>query len=387
VAALCDTDVTGARRRLHALAEANLIEETAEQRWAMHDLVRLYAKELAETDRREVQRGYLADQAFERLLGYYLATCDQARRLLHPPRDDLDFAAAHRRPARPALTRTEHALAWFEAEWPNLTALLDITVAADRPAEGWQLVALASHYLTTRGRYPDWSHWAHTGLAAARAAGDRAGEALMLIVLATARTRYGHAADALTDARNALRVATEVGDSRLIRAALGNVAGGLYWQGRLPEALACDQESYRLSVAAGDRMGQAHALNNMSQVERELDRRTEAAAHARAAVELFGEIGDSAHHLMALNNLIELCLDLGRADEAEPLVRRALVLSASGPPGLQEAFTRELFGRVLLAKGDPAAVDELRAALSLSEEVSAPRVADLRALLDDLTPD
>jgi tetratricopeptide (TPR) repeat protein len=282
------------------------------------------------------------------------------------------------------LARAEHALAWFEAEWVNLTALLDATVAADRHAEAWQLVALGSHYLTTRGRYPEWSHWAHTGLASARAAGDSSGEALMLIVLATARTRYGQAADALADARNALRVATELGDSRLIRTALGNVAGGLYWQGRLPEALACDQESYRLSVAADDRMGQAHALNNMAQVERELDRHTEAAEHARAAAELFAGIGDDGHHLMALNNLVELHLDAGRADEAEPLVRQALVLSATGRPDLQQAFARELHGRVMLAKGDPGAAEELRAALALTESLAAPRAAQLRELVAGL---
>jgi tetratricopeptide (TPR) repeat protein len=384
VAALCDTDLPGAIRRLHALAEANLVEETAEHRFGMHDLVRLYAAELAETDRREAHRDHVADRAVRRLLDYYLATCDRARRLLYPPRDDLDFA--DRRIALPPLAGPADALAWFDAEWSNLAALLADTVAAERHRIAWQLVELVSHYLTTQARYPEWSFWANTGLAAARAAGDRDGEALMLIVLATARTRYGQAEDALRDAREALRVATEINDSQLIRTALGNVAGGLYWLGRLPEALSCDQESYRLSVAAGDRMGQAHALNNMSQVERALDRRIDAVEHARAAVELFAGLGDAAHHLMALNNLVELCLELDRVGEAEPLVRQALALSATGRPDLQQAFARELFGRVLLAKGDPAAERELRAALELTEELAAPRADELRALLDELGP-
>ncbi|HEX9335544.1 MAG TPA: BTAD domain-containing putative transcriptional regulator [Pseudonocardiaceae bacterium] len=383
VAALCGTDVVAARRRLRSLAEANLLAEAGAHRYLMHDLVRLHARGLARTELSDIETA----DALERLLDYYLCACDQARRLLHPPRDDLDFRVKHPRITLPTLVSAGQALDWFDAEWPNLSELLRATVSGGRHRHAWQLVLLTSHFLTTRSTYSDWSHWALTGLASARAVGDTEGEVLMLIVLATARSRYGRAAEALADAQLALRLATELGDQRHIYAALGNVGSCLYEQGRYREALYCDQESYRLAVRTGDLMAQAHALNNMSQVERAIGEREPAAAHVRAAVALFDEIGDVGYRRLAANNLIELCLELGALDEAETLARQALdAIGAVGTarPDLQHAFTRELFGRVLLRRGDPAAIDELRAALVWSQRLDGPRTATVAKLIASL---
>jgi DNA-binding SARP family transcriptional activator/tetratricopeptide (TPR) repeat protein len=379
VAALCGTDVAAARRRLRALAEASLLTEAGTQRYVMHDLVRLHARGLALTELSPSD----TEEVLGRLLDYYLCACDRSRRLLHPPRDDLDFRAEHPRLALPTLASAGQALEWFDAEWPNLSELLRTTVLAGRHRQAWQLVLLTSHYLTTRGTYADWSHWGLTGLHAARAVRDTAGEVLMLIVLATARSRYGRAAEALEDAQLALRLATESGDQRHIYAALGNVGSCLYEQGRYRDALHCDQESYRLAVQTGDLMAQAHALNNMSQVERELGRPVEATAHVRAAVALFDEIGDVGHQRLARNNLIELCLEQDQLDEAETLARQALD-AIDGRPDLQHAFTKELYGRVLLARAHPAALDELRAALVWSQRLDSPRTAEIVDLITTL---
>jgi tetratricopeptide (TPR) repeat protein len=377
LAALCGTSVDSADRRLRALAEANLVGEAGARRFVMHDLVRLHAKGLAETE----LSASATDDALGRLLRYYRATCDHARRRLHPPRDDLDFAARFPARERPSLESAEQATEWFGVEWPNLCALLHSTVAAGRHLEAWQLVLLAAHHLTTSTGYRDWCRWAQIGLASARTIGDADGEVQMLIVLSTARSRYGHGAEALEDAQSALRIATRLGDSRHIRIALGNVASGLYGQARYREALLCDQESYRLSVESGDLIAQAHALNNMSQVERVLGRRAEAAGHVRAAVRLWAELGDTSHQLLSLNNLAELDIELDRLDEAEELAGQALRLATVVRSELQAAFARELHGRVLLARGDHGAVGELRAALALSEQLDLPRVAELRTLL------
>ncbi|HEX3785899.1 MAG TPA: BTAD domain-containing putative transcriptional regulator [Pseudonocardiaceae bacterium] len=383
VAALCGTDVDSAARRLRALVEANLMSTSGPSRFVMHDLVRLHAKGLAETELSPTA----ADEALGRLLGYYRATCDAARRQLHPPSDDLDFSAMYRRIARPPLPTARHALDWFEAEWQNLNALLRVTVAAGRHLEAWHLVALCSHFLSTQASYAAWSEWATIGLASARTVGDTDGELQMLIVLSTARSRYGLAGEALEDAQLALRIATKIGDPRHIRTALGNVASGLYGQQRFREALLCDQEAHQLAVEAGDRMAQAHALNNMSQVEREMGQREEAVEHVRSAVELFKELGDFGYYLLALNNLAELCTELGRLDEAELLARQALALSPAHRPDLQRAFTVELLGMVLLARGDPSAADQLREALALSEQLGSPRAGAIRAVIASIARD
>jgi DNA-binding SARP family transcriptional activator/tetratricopeptide (TPR) repeat protein len=383
VAALCGTDVPAARRRLRALAEANLVGEIGAQRYVMHDLVRLHARELAGIELSAED----AASALDRLLGYYLRACDQARRLLHPPRDDLDFTADAPKLTLPMLVSPGQALDWFDDELPNLTEVLRTTVAGGQHRHVWQLVLLTSHFLTTRCGYADWSRWGQTGLNSARAEPDAHGEVLMLIVLATARSRYGRAGEALEDAQHALRLATELGDERYIHAALGNVGSCLYEQGNYREALECDQESHALAVRTGDLMAQAHALNNMSQVERRLGGLDEASDHVRAAIGLFDEIGDVGYHHLARNNLIELCLETDRLDEAEALAREALATVGGPRPDLQQAFTRELFGRVLLARSDPAAIGELRVALAASRRLDGPRTEDIANLLVTLGVD
>jgi DNA-binding SARP family transcriptional activator len=383
VAALCGTDVPAARRRMRALAEANLVGEIGAQRYVMHDLVRLHARELAGIELSAED----AASALDRLLGYYLRACDQARRLLHPPRDDLDFTTDYPKLALPTLVSPGQALDWFDDELPNLSEVLRTTVASGRHRHVWQLVLLTSHFLTTRCGYADWSRWGYIGLNSAREERDAHGEVLMLIVLATARSRYGRAAQALQDAQHALRLATELGDERYIHAALGNVGSCLYEQGNYREALECDQESHELALRTGDLMAQAHALNNMSQVERRLGRIEQASGHVRTAIGLFDEIGDVGYHHLARNNLIELCLELDRLDEAETLAREALATVGGPRPDLQQAFTRELFGRVLLARSDPAAIGELRAALAVSRRLDGPRSEEIADLLVSLGVD
>lgn len=379
VAALCAEDLASTRRWLRALTEANLLVEVGGDRFVMHDLVRLFARELAAGLRAE-QRSAAAG----RLLRYYLTACDVARRLLFPPADDLDFSAEAGRFAIPPLDTPLDAVTWFDAEWQNLSELLNETRDAGRHAEVWQLVLVASHYLTRRIGYAEWSAWGRVGLAAARAAGDRVGEVLMLIVIATAQSRYERAGQHMADAVEVLRAARELGDPRHIRRALGNMAGAFQGQGRYREALACDQESYRLAVEGGDLAEQANALNDISQVRWAMGEADDAVRNGQASVELLHQLGDVDGWRLAMDNLAELYVALGRLDEADGLINTVLGLSVGQRPDLQYAFARELAGKVLLARGDPGSAEELRAALALAETVDSPHLRQIRELLASL---
>lgn len=77
LAELCSIDVSTARRRLRMLAVQNLLAESARDTFTMHDLVRLYARELA--DRLPYAE---RDAVLNASLRFYLAACDSARRKL-----------------------------------------------------------------------------------------------------------------------------------------------------------------------------------------------------------------------------------------------------------------------------------------------------------------
>ncbi len=81
-ASVAAVTVPRARGLLVTLAQAHLVEQTADDRFRLHDLLRLYAAERAGADEPEaVHRA-----ASRRLLTWYLRTADRADRLLIPGR-------------------------------------------------------------------------------------------------------------------------------------------------------------------------------------------------------------------------------------------------------------------------------------------------------------
>jgi hypothetical protein len=123
-AALCATDVADARKRLRALSESFVVTETSRDVFVMHDLVRIYARELAAAELAEADRV----AGLRRLLRYYLVTAGSARLLLNPAADRQlpDYPDV----ARPMLESAKDASHWLEREWPNLVAVAEAGVDA-----------------------------------------------------------------------------------------------------------------------------------------------------------------------------------------------------------------------------------------------------------------
>jgi hypothetical protein len=116
VAVLCGSDADAARRRLRSLANSFVVTETSRDLFIMHDLVRLHAQELAETELSEED----ADGAAQRLLRYYLTGAEVARELLRSgepvPADGF---------AGPAMASAGEAADWIDQEWANLLAVVE----------------------------------------------------------------------------------------------------------------------------------------------------------------------------------------------------------------------------------------------------------------------
>jgi NB-ARC domain len=140
VAALCSTTVPEARRRLRVLAACFLVTETGQDVFVLHDLVRVYAREVARSE----LPGADQDAALHRLLGHYLVTAGRARRWLNPMAADAQDGEGSSpiQPAgqQPAMESVQQAADWLEQEWPNLVALAE---ASAEPGEHDELVRLA----------------------------------------------------------------------------------------------------------------------------------------------------------------------------------------------------------------------------------------------------
>ena len=127
-AALTGTSTKHASRLLDQLARAHLIQAAGTGRYAMHDLLRDYARELAVGhDSGGEQRA-----ALTRLFDYYLHAAAAAMDTLYPAEGDQrpDPAAAAAGVAW--LAEPDAARAWLAAEMPSLVAAV-----AHAAAHGW----------------------------------------------------------------------------------------------------------------------------------------------------------------------------------------------------------------------------------------------------------
>jgi hypothetical protein len=120
-AALTGQPTGPARTLLAALARTSLIKEqpVGSGRWRMHDLIRLYAADLARTDPDRDGR----EAALDRLLEHYRATADAADDHLHALPD---------RPVPDRFRSSADALAWFDRERPNLVDAVVLAAAQGR---------------------------------------------------------------------------------------------------------------------------------------------------------------------------------------------------------------------------------------------------------------
>ncbi|MCS7478824.1 BTAD domain-containing putative transcriptional regulator [Umezawaea endophytica] len=373
VAAVTGVDVATAGSRLSDLADAHLLEQPWSGGFVLHDLVRLFVREVAGDP----------EAALRALMRHYLAACDQARRLIRPSKDGLAFTDAT---TSDGPSSSAGALAWFDREWPNIVALVHAGSEAGLHQQVWQLVRLVHTYCFARTVVREWVALVGFGLASARVSGDELGEMLLLHAVNATSARLGMLASSLPEARRAHRIAVALGDPRYQVLTLGQLANALAAVGDHEEALLHHWASIDLAKREDDALGQAAGLNNVAQVEQALGRREIAAAHQFQAMEIYHRSGDERAYVLAVNNLAELYAELGRLREAEEYARQGVELAHSGAMPFEEAFGRQVLGAVLARRAERVAAQaELTESLRLFEQVGSPRAVLVRTALEVLS--
>ena len=312
-ASLAGQPLRGTSLLLAELARANLLIERRPRRFAMHDLLRAYAGELALDELSTADRS----AAFVRIHDFYLYTAHRADQLLNPHRDDpISLPPPFEGTARLELRDDEQARTWFATEHFVLLATVQQAVELGHDEHAWQLTWALAHYLEYEGHWHDAAAVLATALTATRRLGDRRATTTVLNLLGRART-----------------LLTEYDDAR----------------GLLTEALT-------LAAAAGDLAGEADANRNIAWV---LDRRgdyDEAVGHAVAALRLYRADGRQPHgEGRALNACGWFYAQLGDIDRALEFCRDALRLQEQIGDVLGVAETHDSLGFVTLQSGDLAA--------------------------------
>ncbi|MFA7765515.1 ATP-binding protein [Streptomyces sp. NRRL S-448] len=414
-AAVLDRPLDTAEDALDALAAAHLLEvtgrdEAGQHRYRMHDLVRAFGRELAVPG--------AGDEAVQRrVLACWVTLVREGRRAhqgVDYPGLALRTAARVPDPAVLAGPRAE-PVRWLGAEREALVAAVRQAARVD-PYACWELAAAGEYLFDLRSDLAGWQTVQEQGLAAARAAGDRTGEAVLLVGLGRHRT-----------------CREEWGPARAMLAAgealfedLGDAHGAAYagWllsyldriQGRLDEAMRRCRSGVAVFEAAGDRYGQAHSLRGIGQVLlargepdhalevfrealavaeangaawprmcmlrwvadalRMLGRPAEAAAGFREILAYTRGSGDLAGQSAARIGLGRIALDGGDVAEALRQLRAADELGRRSGQSLVRALAVEPLARALLASGDAVAARTL-----LEESLASCRRMDARPLL------
>jgi tetratricopeptide (TPR) repeat protein len=357
-AALTGGDPAATRDSLALLARSNLVRGD-DGRYAMHDLLRDYARELAARD---------GETGLPRpVLDFYLFTAAEAVNLLYPAERD-------RRPRVPPPPspvpplREATALAWLDAERSNLVAT---AVYAAAHGHAWYTVRLTLvllRYLESGGYHADAVTLHEHALRAAQ--GDGASVAQLRNNLGVVHVQQGRYGQAGTELRRAIEAAQEAGDTPVIVRALGNLGHVHQWQGRYPEAAEALTEVIAVCRRTGDRAVEARGLGNLGHVRLRQGRYAEAAVSLRASAAICRDIGDEVGEAYAMVYLGHVESALGRHAEAAGHHRRALDLFRGTTELAGEAYALDGLGGVDVRLGEHRrAADRLGEALALFRRI------------------
>lgn len=316
-AALLDVDLPGALDALDELVDARLLDESTAGRYAMHDLIRLFARERAAEEPDPVRAA-----AVHRVLTQHVRRTRQALALLRPgtrvPTVDGPSCFAD----APA------ALAWLSAERPNLVAA--VVQAARTQATARAAVDLADSlflFFEMRGHVDDWITVDRAGVAATERLGDPVAQARLLHDLAVAHFHRNRTDEAAGLLARSLEISRAAGDDEGQARAL-NQLGVLHGMaGGYDEAAACFKRSLRLRRRLGDLRSCAATTGNIGMAYRLAGRHEESVRFCRAAARLARRSDAPEIEANALGNLGEVQCLLGRYHSALRYLRRGLAVA------------------------------------------------------------
>ncbi|ARP70867.1 transcriptional regulator [Streptomyces pluripotens] len=324
IARLTGTDERRAEAALDRLVDVALLEETAYGRYAPHDLVRDFARELTVagtdfttaglrplpprtptpappqtpahgTSTAPVPVPASASAPDLVALRWYAAVAERVLNAIVEPGFDQDD---RRRPifaqppehaedvaAVPAFASVEEACAWGEVELENVVALVARNVdAADphRAAHLSALVRLLFPYVQRSGRVAEMKVLGRAAVRVARRLGDAAAEAYALGDLAGLNFLTGRQNDALALTDQALQIWRRLGTASRIRRCLNNRGLLLEGLGRFAESEEALRQSLAYSRQLNDSFAEAVTHSHLGNLYEHTDPRAAIEHHRRS---------------------------------------------------------------------------------------------------------
>jgi tetratricopeptide (TPR) repeat protein len=381
VAALTGVRPAQTAERLRSLTQASLIHREPDGRYAMHDLVRDYAVELA--------AAAPDSDALARVFGYYLHIGQQADAWIAPRRYQLDLPRYDPTPV--PFEDYGGALDWLAVESGTMLALC--LGSADQGRTDplrWRLAfQLKSYYFLTK-RTQEWLLSHEAALAATIRIGDRRAEAMTRNNLGLAWHELGDDDRALREYERAERLFSDVGDPHGVSNAVASQAVVHRRRGDLRRARALNERALgRYREAAQDhpdaRRYIAITLRSIALVETEAHDYGTAEGHLREAIGLCARLGMTMDLARSWNALGRALVLAGRHPDAVQAYEAAVRAAQACGSRFEEALAHRGLGTVAAATGDTGrARTSWTEAYTVLTELGSAKADEVRAELDAL---
>jgi DNA-binding SARP family transcriptional activator len=383
VAALIDRPITETTELLRLLSDQHLLDYD-EGRFSFHDLIRVYAGELAAEEETPAERAAVVHG----LLVWYMQSVKLAYLCIHP--EDVlppESGVPDSPYASPTFDTRESAYAWYEVEAQNIFALTQHAADLGEHDIAWQLAWFMYNYYYSTGLLTEWIELLNIGLSSSRQLENPVPQVRILTVLSVANSRIGQNEAAVECLELGISIARQTGNRAFLPSLLGNLASTLremkqYAQGILyaqeavqlamefdnnyfkagcldslcelyvesaqPEkALDCGETGLEFAKLCGDGLIEANLLVNIAHAHRDLGDMAAGMDHYKSALDLCAALGDRYHEALAQLGVAELHRRESRYDDAREEAQRAL-----------ETFTRLDGEEVDVARSFLATLDE-----------------------------
>jgi tetratricopeptide (TPR) repeat protein len=399
-AALWELPLEDAQDALSELLAYSLIEfDEISKRYGLHDLVRLFANQLLDDEKRYT--------VLKRHAGHYLEVMRAADALYKKGGESMT-----------------QGLALFDAEWTNIQAG-QAWVAEhhldDNQAGTWCCTYpfAAADCLDLRQHARERIQWLEPALAASRHLERVDAEGASLANMAKAYQDMGEARRAIKYHDEALNIYRTLGDREREGRVLGNLGNAYVMLGDYRHAVECQEQRLEIARKMDDRLGESQALTNLGiayhaqgeyypsinyleqslQLKREIgERRGEsrvlgnlsngylrlgecrkAIEYQEQALKIIREVGDRWSEGAALGNLGLAYRALGEYRRAPAFLQQAFQVARE--TGNREGEANSLFNSALCLDdmGDrQAAISSAEAALKIYESIESPHASKAR---------
>ncbi|MEU6862303.1 BTAD domain-containing putative transcriptional regulator [Streptomyces sp. NPDC046876] len=417
-AALLGTGLRAAEEALEHLLDMNLVGQCEIGRYVLHDLVRSFTHGLHGGRTRQEELA-----AFERVLDHYLATADEACRILFPGRAPSGGGGSRygAGPTElPALADSAEAEAWFEREQGALLNAVERAEQLGFTRHAAQLARNLIFHLNSRSQLEEFQRVADVSVAAARRLADPRLLRVSLSNQAVARCKLGRFQDGITAAAEALDLAAgladrggeavcltllgllqsflgdldgarrhlergaalhrELADARQEAYTLCNLSSVYTWTGRHREAAEAAGRAVLLSRRAGSGAEEISALNDLAIAQLALGEEREALATVERAMELADDCRMPENLALALALAAEAFQRTGAPDRAAEYAERSLTLIRSKGTAMRQAAVENVLGRVHHLRGAHERARELHESAYRNAEAITYRIEAARAL-------